>query len=539
MHKLAFLFLSVLYFVVSAGSLFAFEPIGGTYRDYVRVLALLGKSDWTPRQMNTYSNFAGALETITTQDHLWADRLPTDPHTSSFARVVDPELRVSANSHLPYNRNNESQWEGRGLNTFMRGGAAFGYKGLSAVFVPELWFAQNLSFETMSSHSSIESEYGDYFAGIDRPQRFGNDPVVELWPGQSSIRYQKWNTSVGFSSENMWLGPASDNAVVMSNNAAGFPRFEIGTAQPANLVVRGVDLGRFEATTWWGALVESDYFDSNSDNDYNFKLGYTLGYVPPFLKNLHLGFNRSYVSPMETVDSFKAFQHFDTFFKQSRWVDFNGEDDITQVASVTAHWFMPAAGFETYFEWARNDHTGSLNDFIDNPEHSQAFVLGFRKVLEFSNFYLALEGELAKLGNNETTTAGSPRPTFPYYRHGPVAQGYTNRGQELGAWIGTGSNSQYIGLKGYFEWGRLDFGFTRHVFDNDYYLERNGETLWPEAAYRGYDVRLITSLGGEVFLGPVDLGLNYTFHRLTRWNWDDDSPELNNTVTVSARYRLN
>lgn len=505
------------------------EPIGSVYRDYVRVLALLGRSTWTPRSFNTYSDGVRLAETVAA-DHLWSDRFPRTPASAHGIHLLDPEMRLSGNTHLPFNRNNQAQWEGRGLNTWLSAGLGFQWGDFRGALAPEFWFAQNLRFDTLPSHSSIESEWGDYFAGIDRPQRFGDDPVVAFGLGQTGVRFERWNLGVALTTENMWLGPAMDNAIVMSNNAAGFPRFEIGTAEPAQ-----TRFGRFEAVTWWGRLTESDFFDSNPDNDHTFHLGYSLGYVPPVLDNLYLGFNRSYLSPWSTIDTFKVFQHFDTFFKNNRRTFNGGEDDIHQVASLTAHWFLPAAGFEVFLEWARNDHTSNFNDFLRNPEHSQAFTFGFRKAYDLQQMYLVLEGEITKLGNNETTTLGSPRPTFPYYRHGAVAQGYTNRGQIMGAWIGTGSNSQYLGVKGYFPWGIAHAGVQRVAWDQDYYLQF--QSALGDRTFAGYQVSVLYSAGATVFVAPFDLGIDYSLQQTLNRNWQDTNT-FNNTVMLSARYRF-
>lgn len=518
--------LSVFFFLGVAVSVSANEPIGSIYRDYVRVLALLGRSTWTPRSFNTYSDGVRLSNTITS-DHLWSDRLPRSMAPEHGVHLLDPELRVSGNTHLPFNRNNQAQWEGRGVNTWISGGIGFGWGDLRGTLAPEIWYAQNLDFDTLPSHPSIESEWGDYFAGIDRPQRFGNEPVVDVSPGQTGVRFERWNFGVALTNENMWLGPAMDNAIVMSNNAAGFPRFEIGTAEPVQ-----TRFGRFEAVTWWGRLTESDFFDSNPANDHTFHLGYSLGYVPPVLDNLYLGFNRSYLSPWATIDTFKVFQHFDGFFKNNRR-EFNGEDDIHQVASVTAHWFLPAAGFEVFLEWARNDHTSSIHDFLRNPEHAQAFTLGFRKAYELQSLYLVIEGELTKLGNNETTTLGSPRPTFPYYRHGPVVQGYTNQGQIMGAWIGTGSNSQYLGAKGYFPWGVAHTGVQRIAWDQDYYLQF--QSALGDRTFGGYQVSMLYSAGAVVFIAPLDLGFTYSLQQTLNRNWQD-TKSFNNNVVLTARY---
>ena len=61
------------------------EAINGYYRDYVRVLALLGKSSWTPRSFTTWSDGVRLANTIVT-DHIWQDQIGTrsEEHTSEL-----------------------------------------------------------------------------------------------------------------------------------------------------------------------------------------------------------------------------------------------------------------------------------------------------------------------------------------------------------------------------------------------------------------------------------------------------------------------
>jgi hypothetical protein len=55
-----------------------------------------------------------------------------------------------------------------------------------------------------------------------------------------------------------------------------------------------------------------------------------------------------------------------------------------------------------------------------------------------------------------------------FYSHGIITQGYTNRGQWLGAGIGQGGNSQYLGYQLYFPRGSARLFFQRQNPDLDY-----------------------------------------------------------------------
>ncbi|TVQ64754.1 MAG: hypothetical protein EA360_11580, partial [Balneolaceae bacterium] len=60
------------------------------------------------------------------------------------------------------------------------------------------------------------------------------------------------------------------------------------------------------------------------------------------------------------------------------------------------------------------------------------------------------------------------RPQNYFYAHPVIREGHTNRGQLLGAAIGPGSNSQFLSIDSYQEWGRFGF-FGRRLADNNHF----------------------------------------------------------------------
>ena len=448
---------------------------------------------------------------------------------SSLSRVAfnDPERSglviaplysyASWNSGYTTPAGDGAQWQGRGLNWVATGGLEWTSEHVHVALRPEIWVAQNLAYDILPAQAGT-TEWGDYLTGIDRPQRFGDDPLFRVWPGQSGA-WLRWRfLGVGITSENFILGPARYNPIIMGPGAAGIPRIELGTLQPAQ-----TRIGEIEALSWWGLMSESAFYDDDSSNDLRFHLGYSLGYSPAFAPELRFGFHRVYHSPLETVTWGKAFQHVDTFFK-SRRDNSSGDDDITQTASLTFQWFFPRIRSEFYAEWARNDHTWDLEDFMLNPEHSEALVLGFQHTMEIRGLTAIWDFETARLGNNETTTEGSPRPTFPYYRHGPVEQGDTQLGQVIGAPIGPGSNMQTVGFTALPEDWSLTFRFTRIAHDNDYYLQFAPVSLVGERTSGGYWVEGIWSIAGTYDLDEgtrlyADIAQSITWNR----NWSGNA----------------
>src|SRR3989442_8994017 len=67
---------------------------------------------------------------------------------------------------------------------------------------------------------------------IDLPLRFGDRGFWKVDPGQSTLGADLGPVVAGLSTENEWWGPRIQNALVMSNNAAGIPRAFLPTPRP-------------------------------------------------------------------------------------------------------------------------------------------------------------------------------------------------------------------------------------------------------------------------------------------------------------------
>ncbi|MGH7462452.1 MAG: hypothetical protein ACREMA_15685, partial [Longimicrobiales bacterium] len=204
----------------------------------------------------------------------------------------------------------------------------------------------------------------------------------------------------------------------------------LGTSKPADIWIG--DLG---VEVIWGRLHESDFFDTNPDNDTRFLGGLVLGFRPRPLPGLTLGVARAFstytdhdfgdylTGPVRGLSSNLVFEN--------------------ELASLFGRWVLPESGFEVYAEWGRDDNWQDLVDFLKEPDHSQGYMLGVQKVTSLrSDKWLRVLAELVHLQSSQTGRSGRGWVTF--YTHGGVRQGHTNRGQLLGAPVGPGSDGQFI-----------------------------------------------------------------------------------------------
>lgn len=505
-------------------------PVGEPYEDYLRILQILGHAEagsFTVRPLAS----EGAV--ILAGAHPWSARLqPTSPESSSAGTLtlLEPRLRAFANSRFPFGQNDGAVWQGKGLTSALDLGATATWAALTLTLHPTLQYTQNSSFELAPVLPAGMPEYAYPWRLIDMPQRFGPEAFWELDPGQSEIRLEVRGAALGVSTANLWWGPAIRNAIVMSNNAAGFPHVFLGTDGQID-----TGIGRFEARWTWGRLGQSDWFDPAVANSDRFVTGIVATYSPSFLDGLSLGMTRVFYGwvpngGLPFADYFAVFQG---LRKKALVSPQNptGDDEHDQMLSLFGRWVLEESGFEVYWEWARNDHSWELRDFLLEPEHSQAYTVGLQRAIELSgDRILALRGELTHL-ERSTTVLVRGNPT--YYAHHIVTQGYTQEGQVIGAGIGPGGDAQHLGADLYAPWGRAGVYLERQVHDNDAYYDwalANGQM------YCCHNVSFNLGTQALVFLNDFDLGGGFIITReYNRYFFGLDLWNVN--LSLSARWR--
>ncbi|MGB4398302.1 MAG: hypothetical protein WBJ10_02950, partial [Daejeonella sp.] len=147
------------------------------------------------------------------------------------------------NSHHPTGWNDGSMVPAKGLQTFISGGFYQAKGRFSFQIKPELVFAFNPAFEEFPQdhYSVIWKFYYNFYNRTDLPVRFGKNPRVRLYPGQSSVRYNVKKLSAGLSTENLWWGPGMRNSLLMSNTAPGFLHLTVNTCEPVQTPIGSLE----------------------------------------------------------------------------------------------------------------------------------------------------------------------------------------------------------------------------------------------------------------------------------------------------------
>lgn len=356
-------------------------------------------------------------------------------------KIYGPEWFNSYNTAAPYGQNDGALWQGKGYNTSLTAGARLEAFGFELTVKPQVSFSQNLEFDYMPG--VYGSKYSYFWAGnIDLVQRYGDTAFWNFDWGDTELRWS-WHTfTIGFGFQSPWLGPAWLNPMLGSNNAGTYPKIDIGLRRTKlHLPWLGWYIGDIEGRVWCGKLSESDYFDNDSSNDENFITGFSVAYNPSFLKGLSFSINKICLTKWND----KSIEYLNPFYNSN-----NNED---QKASFGIDWIFPQVGFKIYGELGIDDYNGQG---FANPFHTAIYTIGVKKEFLLWNKH-HIYGELIFEWNNFEMSQDFQLQWeyMGYYSHSIIKQGYTNRGQIIGAGSGYFGNSQYFGIKIYYPKGSI------------------------------------------------------------------------------------
>jgi hypothetical protein len=363
------------------------------------------------------------------------------------AAPIAPQFLAVSNSSIPFSQNNGALWAGRGLSTRALTGFRLDGDRLRIIFGPEIILSANANWPLFQDyyHPPVPAGYSPfyfpYYIGrftIDQPMRFGDKAIRRLDLGETSVVTSVKAMELGFSNENEWWGPGIRNAIVLSNNAPGFPHLFIRTAHPI-----ATRLGDVEMRWLVGGLTESAYFDTISTNNSRSLAAIAATLQTRWDPNLSFGLARS-VYGTETGGGQFLWRWFDVFRRTHVDVPDTTGTQRDQLFSLFSRWVFPADGVEIYGEWARTQLRPSLRDFLVAPNHTQGYTLGLQwtggNLREGS---LRIQSEITQL---EESATFRDEPVGSWYTSTRVIQGYTNRGEILGASIGPGASSQWLAI---------------------------------------------------------------------------------------------
>lgn len=382
------------------------------------------------------------------------------------------------NSDHPYGWNDGPMIPAKGLQTLMSAGVFAQYGVLSIQFRPEIVIAQNLPFETLSQshYDIIFARYYDIYNNIDLPVRFGTTSYTNAYWGQSSIRLNYKGLSFGLSTENLWWGPGIRNSLLMSNTAPGFKHLTLNTLRPLKTPIGSFEgqliAGRLENSGFPPLEPDHSYFGTDlyvpKPNDWRYLAGIVITWQPKWVPGLFLGFDQSSQTYGKDLSGIKDYLPLFSSTKSVTASDqpINKQD---QRSAVFMRWLWTQEHAEIYFEYGHNNSSADLMQSLLSPDDSRAYIFGLRKLLPFNktseeNIMIGLEVTQLQENSIDKIEQGEE-----WYVSKSIRQGYTNRGEELGAGIGPGGNLQSLDVSWVKGLKKLGVQLERYVHNNDFY----------------------------------------------------------------------
>lgn len=369
-------------------------------------------------------------------------------------RAIAPDVQLTSNSQLPFSLNDGAMWAGRGTTGQITGGAALRWQRLRVLVAPTVWRASNGDFALPTDPDiappipSPRSPWGSphhwYSRSIDTPRRFGDQTLLAVDLGQTGAWLEWDRVAVGLSNEQQWWGPGLNAALLLSNNAAGFGHAFVRTRRPLD-----TRLGQVEAQYLLGNLTASKFFEVGpATNPARSISAAAATIVPRGVSGLTLGISRMVVAStderadvlgrafdvLRSVPSPNARPYGDP-------TQIRGRD---QLLSLFGRWVFAEDGGEVWAEWGRADQFQTLREVLTMPGHSQAYTIG----AQISRPITERWSVGAQFEHTKTQQSGSfrERPTGSWYTSRAVLQGFTQRGQVLGAAAGPGANTQFVAV---------------------------------------------------------------------------------------------
>lgn len=385
----------------------------------------------------------------------------TPPVASDSRRArlspIAPQLLFVSSTALPFSQNYGALWAGKGLSSRTLVGFKIETSRARLIFAPELISSENsdwiLRYPVYRRPSIPPDRSGGGYVfpfyvasqwSIDQPMRFGDRPIRKFDLGQSTAMFSTNRLQFGFSNENEWWGPGIRNAIVLSNNAPGFPHLFVRTAHPIS-----TRFGAVEARWLVGGLTESQYFDTVSTNNVRSLASIATTLQTAWDPNLSVGFARSVYSTATGWGQI-PWRWFDVLARTAHTGNATPQDAATnpvrkdQLFSLFARWVFPADGVELYTEWARTQLQVSLRDLLTRPNNTQAYTLGLQwRGDSWFGGVVRLQTEVTQM---EQSATFRDVPQESWYMSTRVIQGYTNRGEIIGASIGPGASSQWLAI---------------------------------------------------------------------------------------------
>ena len=524
-------------------------PVGTVaLEDYYRRNQLLGNTDTSvsftvrpvfPTHIKKGSDTFYPDTTEKKSNLLNADRYFQSANGKLKGSFLPLTLQTQFNSDHPYGWNDGPMIPAKGLQTFFSAGIFMQYGPLTIQFRPEFVSAANPPFVTLDErhYDVIFARYYDIYNNIDLPARFGTSAYNRAFWGQSSIRLNYKAFSVGLSTENLWWGPGIRNSLLMSNSAPGFTHLTFNTLKPVKTAIGSFEgqliAGRLENSGFPPLVPDHAFFGADlyvpKPNDWRYLSGIIVTWQPKWIPGLFLGFDQTSQMYGKNLNGIKDYLPF--FFPIKSITAPDGPlDQKDQRSSLFMRWLWPQEHAEVYFEWGHNNSSADLTQALLSPDKSRAYVWGLRKMIPFNksrneNIMISIEATTLQETDVNNILDGTE-----WYVSKSIPQGYTNRGENLGAGIGPGANLQSLDVSWVKGLKKIGLQIERYAHNNDFYYYAYYDTQ----DFRRHWVDMSYALNGEWNYKNLIFNAKLQAIRSINYQWYLVPNQISNTYFVNG-----
>jgi hypothetical protein len=463
----------------------------------------------------------------------WNDILIAQRPTKSKFQWLFAGYGLQHNNNLPIGFNDGYLLPNVGLQHKASIGAQFNWGPISIHLQPEWVQAQNLPgiifVDNVNDINYRRNFYWNIRNKIDNGTRLGNQPFHRLFWGQSSVRLNSKNLSLGLSTENLWWGPGVRNSLLLTNNAPGFMHLTFNSIRPIQ-----TKLGTFEFQAILGNLdsaiapaidfnnlaANTPFIEPKSRNQRGIA-GYYITWKPKWFKNLYMGLGGMAYFYKNKPDIEQSANILASENMQSS----------ANLSSVFFRYAIPSENSEIYMEYGRNGRFFAPFNLIGDTIPT-AYTVGFRKLFKLNQRKLSKHQAAIMLGVeltqlqlpdnrlifNSDNLRGIPR-TNSWYTHPYIKQGFTNQGQVLGASIGPGSNSQTLQLNWVKGLKKIGLSVERINYNIDFYRHNFFNGLIGRGEPRYYWVDINAGLHLQLDYKNLLFNASYIFTSSLNYRW--------------------
>jgi len=298
------------------------------------------------------------------------------------------------NDNAPNLENTSDRWIGKGTSFFQGLRLAYTNKFLSLSLEPffftnqkkdysEQWQNYFNSLPEASKPKRYDQPYRqDKFSKLNDNRPHGDEPYRNAGIREAQVYLHYNGLGIGYSNANMWWGSGYHSSLNMTNNTTGFPHLMIGTIQEQRIKDFGINF----------RYIFADSLKHNrSQPFYTAIASFVTYYSEPIIT---LGFTRSYLTGGNWTDEVITRKEamlipFEPIYLEDKQTDPNDPLSANDIWDQTLVGYLtmtfPKVGLVVFVEYGRNDHAWDKDDFIKQPDHTGASVIGLRKYGFFGN----------------------------------------------------------------------------------------------------------------------------------------------------------